>query len=306
MGGESVWGESDDNESIKTINRAYDLGINFFDTAPVYGFGRSERILGKAIAERRKDFVISSKCGLVWDKEGSLLYSRDGYDVRRNLTADNIKREIDISLGRLNTDYIDVYYTHWQSVPDFPVPISETMGALTEIKKAGKIRSIGASNVSLEQIKEYMKYGQLDIIQDRFSMLDQHSFKEVNDFCLNNNISFQAYSPFERGLLTGAVGRDFKINPGDARSNIKWYRDDLREKILEMLEGFSPLCKKYECSLASLIVACTLAQAPNVNVDAGSRRVKAIEENARGGEIILTNEDKNMMNEAINNILSMD
>ena len=94
IGGESVRGPSDDGESLATIDTAYDLGINYFDTAPVYGFGRSERLLGKAIKKRRKDVIVSSKCGLVWDREGSLLYSRDGYDVKRNLTADNIKREI--------------------------------------------------------------------------------------------------------------------------------------------------------------------------------------------------------------------
>ena len=305
IGGESVWGPSEDGESIRTINKAYDLGINYFDTAPVYGFGRSERLLGKAIKNKRAAVVVSSKCGLVWDREGALLYSRDGYDVKRNLTADNIKREIDLSLGRLNMDYSDIYFTHWQAVPEFPVPIEETMGALNDIKKSGKIRAIGASNASLEQIREYLKYGRIEIVQNRFSMLDQKSFREVNDFCLENQITFQAYSPFERGLLTGAVDMDFVVNPGDARSSIPWYREDLRRKVLDMLDGFAPLCRKYECTTAGLVVAWTLAQAPNVNVDAGSRKVSAIEENARGGGFTLAEKDKRTITEEVEKILAL-
>lgn len=285
IGGESVWGDSDDGESIRTIHRARDLGINFFDTAPVYGFGRSERLLGKAVGKDRGKYVISSKCGLVWDlEEGPIIYSRDGYHVRRNTTAKNIMREIDITLGRLGTDYLDIYYTHWQAVPEFPVPIAETMGALNELKKQGKIRAIGASNVNREQILEYLKHGRIDIIQNRFSPLDQMSFRELNGLLVENGITFHAYSPFERGLLTGAVDMHFAIKPGDARSAVKWYLPERRREVLDMLEAWKPLCEKYHCTLAGLTVAWMLRQAPNINVDAGSRRVKAIEENSRGGE----------------------
>ncbi|MDR1933537.1 MAG: aldo/keto reductase [Spirochaetales bacterium] len=292
IGGESVWGDSDDEQSIRTIHSARDLGINFFDTAPVYGFGRSERVLGKALGAERSGFIVSSKCGLVWDlAEGPILYSRDGYDVRRNTTAKNIKREIDISLKRLNTDYIDIYYTHWQAIEEFPVPIAETMGALMDLKKEGKIRAIGASNVSGDQIREYLKYGRIDIIQNRFSMLDQMSFRELNPLLLENDITFHAYSPFERGLLTGAVDMNFVVKPADARSAIKWYETSRRREVLDMLDGWKPLCEKYACTLAGLAVAWLIHQGPNINVDAGSRRVKAIEENARGGEITLEEAD---------------
>lgn len=304
IGGESVWGDSDEAESIRTIHRAHEMGINFFDTAPVYGFGRSERILGKAVGSRRSEFIISSKCGLVWDVDGAPeQYARDGYVVRRNVTADNIKREIDLTLQRLNMDYIDIYYTHWQAIDPFLVPIEETMGALCDIKKAGKIRAIGASNVSKEQIEEYLKYGRLDIIQNRLSMLDQASYKEVEEICLKNDITFHAYSPFERGLLTGAVDMDFVVKPGDARSAIKWYQPEQRRKVIDMLNSWEPICKAHQCSLASLVVAWTLALAPNINVDAGSRRVKALEENALGGSVDLTKDELAMMNEPIDRLL---
>ena len=304
IGGESVWGDSDDGESIRTIHRAFDLGINFFDTAPVYGFGRSERLLGKAVGANRDKFIISSKCGLVWDiTEGPIIYSRDGYDVRRNTTAKNIKREIDLTLGRLNMEYIDIYYTHWQAVNEFPVPIEETMGAMMDLKKAGKIRAVGASNVNLEQVREYLKYGSLDIIQNRFSMLDQMSFRTLNQTLLDHNITFHAYSPFERGLLTGAVDMNFVVNAGDARSAVKWYEPARRREVLDMLESWQPLCRKYNCSLAGLAVAWMTQQAPNINVDAGSRRVKAIEENARGGEFIFEAEDLAAVSGQVNSLV---
>lgn len=288
IGGESVWGDSDDDESIRTIHRAFELGITFFDTAPVYGFGRSERILGKAIGGMRDKYVVSSKCGLVWDSdEGPVIYSRDGYVVRRNTTAKNIMREAELSLQRLGTDYIDIYYTHWQATPEFPIPVEESMSALLRLKEQGKIRAIGASNVNAEQVREYMKYGGIDSIQNRFSMLDQMSYRVLNELLLANGITFHAYSPFERGLLTGAVGMDFVVQPGDARSAVRWYEPARRREVLDMLEGWKPLCEKYNCTLAALAVSWLLAQAPNVNVDAGSRRVRAIEENARAGGFTL-------------------
>jgi methylglyoxal reductase len=304
IGGESVWGDSDDEESIRTIHHARDIGINFFDTAPVYGFGRSESVLGKALGAERNKFIVSTKCGLVWDiVEGPIIYSRDGYDVRRNTTAKNIKREVDISLKRLGTDYIDIYYTHWQAAPEFPIPIEETMGALVDLKKAGKIRAIGASNVSKEHVLEYLKYGRIDIIQNRFSPLDQMSFRVLNPLLLENDITFHAYSPFERGLLTGAVDMNFVVRPGDARSAVKWYEPERRREVIDMLDSWKPFCEKYNCTLAGLVVAWLLHQAPNINVDAGSRRVKAIEENAQGGEISFDETDLSAITKKINSLV---
>lgn len=307
IGGESVWGDSDEKESIGMIERAHEIGINFVDTAPVYGFGRSEIILGKVVAGKRDEYIISSKCALTWDKSeggGSLLYARDGYDVMRNASAKSIKKSVEESLKRLKTDYLDICFTHWQAVEPYLVPIEETMGALCDLKKEGKIRAIGASNVNIDHMKEYMKYGQLDIIQNRFSMLDQESFRALNGFCLENNITFHAYSPFERGLLTGAVDMDFVVKPGDARSNVKWYQSQQRRHVLNMLESWKPLCEKYNCTLAGLTVAWTSAQAPNVNVDSGSRRIKEIEQNARGGMFILDNADIQQMNDSIEKLIA--
>ena len=154
VGGGTWWGDNEDKTSIRTIQEAIDCGINLIDTAPVYGFGHSEEVVGKAIHDRRDKVLISTKCGLWWhSNEGSPFFSKDGHNVTRNLTANAIQQEVDFSLKRLNTDYIDIYFTHWQSTPPCQTSIEETMSALLDLKKAGKIIAIGASNKTWEIVK---------------------------------------------------------------------------------------------------------------------------------------------------------
>lgn len=305
IGGDGVWGHSDEAESIRTIRRACDLGITFFDTAAFYGFGRSETVLGKALAQDRSKYIVSTKCGLDWDTgEGSPFFERDGHQVTRDLSAKAVRRSLENSLRRLKMDYVDIGITHWQSVEPAFTPIEETMGTLLEMKKEGKLRAIGASNVTLEQIKEYMKYGQLDLVQERFSMLTPDSFRALNSFCVENGITYHAYSTLERGLLTGAYTMDSVITPGDARNEWSvWYQPQKRRKVIGMLREWEPLCAKYGCTQAALTIAWTTQQAPNVNVDAGSRRVEAVEQNARGGEILIEPQDLAAMNAAVGRIL---
>jgi len=155
IGGDSNWGASDDDMSIRTIHEAHNLGITLLDTAPAYGLGHSEEVVGKALKGRRSDFVLSTKCGLVWDGgEGSVLMSRDGVTLLRNLSAKSVRKQLEESLKRLQTDYIDIFITHWQATEPFLVPIEETMGALNEFVREGKIRAIGISNVTADQIDE--------------------------------------------------------------------------------------------------------------------------------------------------------
>jgi len=305
LGGESVWGDCEDSESIRTIRRACELGINSFDTAPVYGFGRSERVLGQALKNKRAECTILTKCGVVWDRPegGDLLYSRDGHDCYRNLTEKSIRYEIGRSLKRLATDYIDIYMVHWPATAAFPVPIEETMGVLNALKKEGIIRSIGVSNLSLEQLQEYSTHGEIDVYQGRLSMLDRKSFDLINGFCLERGITFQGYSPFERGLLTGAIGRDYTVRPGDARSSIRWYNDGYREKVLTMLEGWADLREKYGCSQSALTIAWTLAQAENICLCIGTRRESSIIDNVRGGCLELTRADLERMDADIAEVL---
>ena len=191
--------------TVEAIRAAIDGGITLIDTAPRYGFGHSEELVGQAIrGYDREKLVISTKCGLWWkDNEGTLQNSRDGHTVYRNLSKRTIKIEIEDSLRRIGTDYIDTYITHWQSKPPFVTPISETMEALLELKQEGKIKAIGVSNVTPDHIKEYLKYGQVDLVQEKYSLLSRQVEEEILPLCRENHITLQAYSPMELGLLTG-------------------------------------------------------------------------------------------------------
>lgn len=168
IGGGLWWGDNDDRMSIETICRALDLGINWVDTARVYGFGHSEEVVGKALKELpRHKVVLSTKCGIQWyDKGGELHFTREGHEVRRDLSPKAIRRDLELSLKALGTDYIDVYYTHWQCMTYGLVPVAETMGELMRMKEEGKIRAIGASNVNLQILRDYEAAGQLDVIQE--------------------------------------------------------------------------------------------------------------------------------------------
>jgi methylglyoxal reductase len=283
-----------------------DLGMTFFDTAAFYGFGRSETILGKAMAGRRDKYIVSTKCGLDWDTgEGSPFTVRNGYQVTTNLSAKGIRRSLENSLRRLHMDYVDICYTHRQSVPPVFTPIEETMATLVKMKEEGKLRCIGVSNVTIEQLKEYMRWGQVDTVQEYFSMLHPACFRELNAHCLANDIMFHCYSVFERGLLTGAYTMDSKVTPGDPRNEWStWYQPAKRQKVIDLIASWEPLRKKYECAQSALTIAWTLQQASNLIVLDGSRRVATIEKNARGGEFLIQQEDLATMNADVAKLLA--
>lgn len=285
IGGGSWWGENDDKVSTHVISKALDLGVNWIDTAPVYGFGHSEVIVGKAIKERRNHVIVSTKAGLQWvDEKGLKHFSKDGYNVYKDLSSQAITRDLEDSLKRLDTDYIDVYYTHGQSEI---VSIEETMYALMKMKKEGKIRAIGASNATLDDLKEYVKYGQLDVIQEKYSMLDRKLEEKIIPFCEANNITVQAYSPIERGLLTGNIKPGYITTSGDARDNKKWWLLENQKLVAKMLKGWEDLTKKYNCTLVNLVIKWTVMQSENMNVLIGARKLHHLEENLNAVKIDL-------------------
>jgi methylglyoxal reductase len=292
IGGGSWWGENDDRESAATIHEAIALGINLVDTAPVYGFGHSEEVVGNAIRDRRGQVILSTKCGLNWDEKrrGSFHFSRDGYTVDRNLTAASLRQDLEDSLRRLGTDYIDLYITHWQAAPDFPTAVAETMGALAEMKRQGKIRAIGASNVNADIVREYLRHGQLDIIQERYSMLDRKT-EQLFGLCKENGITIMAYSPLEQGLFTGKYPRDYRIPKDSVREARVWFRQGNLQKAWDMMEQWKPLCEKYGCTAAQLAIAWTSAQAENLQVLCGARKPAQIQDNVGGGALRLESGD---------------
>ncbi len=291
MGGGDSWGESDEQQSIKTVHRALELGVNFIDTAPAYGNGLSELLLSKALKGKRDRCILASKCGLVWgpDDEGSVHKSRDGVVVRRNLSPKSIIEQVEQSLKRLNTDYLDLLLTHWQSIPPFFTPIEETVAVLELLKKEGKIRSYGACNLSLDELKEYQHYGNPALVQERFSLLTR-SKEESATYCAENNITFQAYSPLERGLLTGKVNLETAII-GTAKASVSWYNEQNRPKVLAMLASLSQLSEKYDCSIGNIIIAWTRQASRTMNVLCGARKPEQIEENSKALAVVLSEKD---------------
>ncbi len=219
IGGGPAWnGDLDRQICIDTILEAHRCGINLIDTAPGYNFGNSEVIVGQALKKLpREQVVVETKCGIVWERKGSLFNKVGDRQLYKNLSPESIREEVAASLQRLGIDYIDIYMTHWQSVPPFFTPIAETVAVLNELKSEGKIRAIGAANVDADHIREYLQYGELDIIQAKYSILDRAMENELLPLCRDNGIVVQVYSPLEQGLLTGTITRDYV--PGGARAN---------------------------------------------------------------------------------------
>ena len=201
-----MWGGTDEMESISTIRAALDHGIDVIDTAPVYGFGRSEEIVGKAIAEGRlrNRVVIATKVGLEW-KDGS---------VFRNASRSRIMREIEDSLRRLRTDYIDVYQVHW---PDPLVPIEETAVTMQTLLRQGKIRAIGVSNFSVEQIQRFRSVAPLHVLQSPYNLFEREIEADLLPYCRKNNIATFGYGALCRGLLSGRMRSDTTFGGDDLR-----------------------------------------------------------------------------------------
>lgn len=199
MGG-SLWGQSDEHDSIQTIHRAVDLGINFIDTAPGYGFGQSESIIGKAIKGiKRENIVIATKFGLNLSEPNN---------VYRDSRKASILKEIELSLKRLDIDYIDLYQVHW---PDLLTSQEETATVLKSLCEQGKIRAIGVSNYSLSQIEMFSKIVGIDAIQHPFNIFEREEEATVLDYCKKHQVASIGYSSLCRGLLTGSLKEDFEF-----------------------------------------------------------------------------------------------
>lgn len=220
IGGGFRYPDADDEVSIKAIHAALDAGINFIDTAPVYGFGHSEEVIGRAIKGRRDKVVISTKCGMWWsDDEGTYRFTWDDHDVRRNLSSRTIRIELERSLRALGTDYIDVYYPHNPCMPPFITPVEETIDLLNQFKKEGKIRTIGVSNCDTAYAQQYLDRGDLSIIQRKFNIVENELKDEVLPYAREHGLSVHAYSPLQQGLLTGRFTRDYVVPEGDSRAD---------------------------------------------------------------------------------------
>lgn len=281
-----MWGGTDEAAAIQAIHASIEAGVNLIDTAPAYGLGLSEEVVGKAIVDRRDKVVLATKCGLVWHGAGgNHFFDQAGRPVHRYLGAESIRYELEQSLKRLNTDYIDLYQTHWQ---DPTTPIAETMQTLLDLKQEGKIRAIGVSNISPEELAAYQEVGQLDSAQERYSMLDRDIETTLLPYCREHNISMLSYSSLSLGLLTGKIGPDREFSGDDQRIENPRFSVENRRKIAAMLAQFKPIAQARELTLAQLVIAWTIAQPGITFALCGARNARQAVENARAGRITLT------------------
>ncbi|NSY45255.1 aldo/keto reductase [Agrobacterium tumefaciens] len=280
-----MWGGTDERQSIAAIHASIDAGISLIDTAPAYGMGLAETIVGKAIAGRRDKVVLVTKCGLVWHvNEGAYFFHQDGKPVHRYLGAASIRHEVEESLKRLGTDYIDHYVTHWQ---DATTPIAETVETLVRLKDEGKIRSIGASNVSPEDLVAYIATGALDAIQEEYSMVRRDIETTLLPLCRTSAVSVLSYSSLALGLLSGKVGPERVFAGDDQRKGNPRFSQANREKIARLTRGLEPVAKAHGAPIAQVVIAWTIAQ-PGITFSlCGARDPAQAVENAAAARLRL-------------------
>jgi aryl-alcohol dehydrogenase-like predicted oxidoreductase len=291
-----MWGGTDDDKAIAAIHATLDGGINLIDTAPIYGFGHSEELIGRALQGRRDKAVLATKCCMIWDREeGDFAFHADDQGIQSKesqkkiykcLSPASIRLEIEQSLKRLQTDRIDLYQTHWQVKS---TPIADTMAELLMLKEEGKIRAIGVCNATVPDMDQY---GPIDSDQEKFSLLDRKIATGGQlDYCRAKNISFLAYSPLANGLLTGKIAPDHKFNPGDLRATNLRFRKAGIEKVNAQLETLRPLAEKHKANFAQLVIAWTFSQPGVTSVLCGARDAVQAQENAAAGDLKLSAEE---------------
>lgn len=291
-----MWGGTDETQSIGAIHASIDEGVTLIDTAPAYGQGLAETIVGKAIRGRRDEVVIATKCGLVWHTtKGNHFFDYDGRRVHRHLGAASIVHEVEQSLKRLGTDYIDHYITHWQ---DPTTPVAETMEALDRLKDAGKIRSIGASNLSVSDLEAYVAAGGLDAVQEEYSMVRRDIERTLLPVCTAHSISTLSYSSLALGLLSGRIGPDRVFSGDDQRKDNPRFSIANREKVARLMAEIAPVAETHRATPAQLVIAWTVHQPGITFALCGARNPDQARENAEAGRIRLSEMDIKTVSEA--------
>ncbi len=283
--GGAMWGGSDDAASRSAIAASLDQGITLVDTAPGYGLGHAETLVGQVIRGRRDKVVIATKCGLNWHSgKGDFFFEQYGKKVHRYLGADGIVHELDESLKRLGTDYVDIYITHWQ---DRTTPIEETMESLRRLKDSGKIRAIGASNLNPAELQRYIATGGLDCIQERYSMVDRAIETTLLPMTRPEAISTLSYSPMGMGLLTGAISPEKVFEGDDIRKSDPRFSVANRLAVRQFEAALADILRAHDIGLSELVVAWTLQQAQIDVVLCGARNARHALTNARAASVRL-------------------
>lgn len=297
-----MWGGSEEGESIAAIHASIDAEITTIDTAPIYGMGYSEEIVGKAITGKRDNVVIATKCGMRWKPATSSVSDADRdpfgnpVEIYKSLKSKSIFEECEASLRRLKTDVIDLYQIHW---PDISTPLEESWEAMAKLKEQGKVRAIGVSNFSLEQLKKAHQISPVDSIQPPYSLIRRGIEEEILPFCQKNEISILAYSPMERGLLTGKIGPGQAFAPNDHRSQKDSFKPENIARVNSALEKIRPIATQHGATLAQIIIHCTYTRPGITAALIGARRPAQAIENAGAMRLCLSEDEKRAVIEAL-------
>lgn len=293
--GGMMWGGTEQNDSVNAIRAAYDLGVTTIDTAPVYGMGFSEKLVGEAIKSIPRDKVqLLTKFGLSWDTSiGEFFFdsvSNEGKPVKiyRNARKETIIKECETSLKLLGTDYIDLYQIHWA---DPTTPVSETMEAVARLIEQGKVRYAGVCNFSVELMTEAEKYMTLASNQVPYSMVKRGIEEDIVPYCLKNGKGILAYSPLQRGLLTGKMQAGHTFQPNDTRKGQVFYTDENLNRINAFLQKLIPLAQAKNATISQLVIRWTIEQ-PGITIAlVGARNVSQAVQNAGAANIKLNLEE---------------
>lgn len=294
-----MWGGSDREEAVKALEASIDLGITSIDTAPVYGFGLSEEIVGEVTALKRDKVQIMTKFGLHWDTSKGVLHfttkNNEGIpvNIHKYSSRESIIRECEQSLKRLQTDYIDLYQIHW---PDTSTAIEESMEAVDRLLQQGKILAAGVSNYSTGELKRALNVIPIASNQVPYSMVERDIEREMVPFCVENNVSIIVYSPLQRGVLSGKFKPDHEFGDGDSRPASHFYKKNNIEKINTFLEELKPLASEKNASLAQVVIRWTLQRPGITSVLTGIRNEEQLQENAGALLFELSDEEMEFIN----------
>ena len=285
-GWQYAWGSQDDSDSIAAIHRALELGVNWIDTAAVYGLGHSEEVVARALKSwsGQRPYVFT-KCGLRWDSKG---------EVRKVLSADSIRGEVEDSLRRLSTDVIDLYQIHWPPDPDSS-ELEEGWSTLAELQREGKVRWIGVSNFDVQQLRRAEAIAPVTSLQPRYSLVHPEIEDEILPYCLRQGIGVVVYSPMASGLLTGAMTREraTDLPQDDWRRGHPDFTEPNLSRNLALVAVLRVIAKRHKRGVGEVAIAWTLHNPAVTGAIVGARDAKQAEGVMRAGELRLTDEELN-------------
>jgi aryl-alcohol dehydrogenase-like predicted oxidoreductase len=278
------WGSQDDNDSIAAIHRSLELGVNWIDTAAVYGLGHSEAVVGRGLKSwPGPQPYVFTKCGRSWDAQGN---------VGIGLSADSIRREVEDSLRRLSVDVIDLYQVHWPPDPD-SAELEEGWSTLADLQRQGKVRWIGVSNFNVQQLRRAQAIAPVTSLQPRYSLVHREIEDQILPYCLQQGIGVIVYSPMASGLLTGAMTREraTKLPKDDWRKNHPDFNEPKLSRNLALVDRLQEIARRHNRSAGEVAIAWTLRHPAVAGAIVGARNARQAEGVMRAGELRLTDEE---------------